>query len=192
MSQSEVQANGSVIKGDWRFLERAIGHSGNAVEPEDHEVLYRLHRQMFPRDRAVFVHEGLWWIIDAVRRKAYKDFLADKPWKYGRDRQEAAFCGLVPFYQYTDELGYFIRAGVCQEFRGAGIQRSMIRLREEAARAKGWWGCVTTTYCNPASSNNLIEEGWRQYQPVTPWMTQGTQYWRKVLNPDDPRVRSIL
>lgn len=91
-----------------------------------------------------------------------------------------AFCGLRgvgdPVY-----AGYLCRAGVIPEYRGRGIQKRLIRVRERKAKALGWPEVISDTNLNPASANSLIACGFRTYTPEEPWGFETATYWRKPL-----------
>lgn len=80
-------------------------------------------------------------------------------------------------------LGYLAWAGVLPMWRGQGIQRKFIRARVLKAQELGLQRVITYTLnTNPASSNNLIKEGFKLYLPSAGW-NMGAQalYWRKKL-----------
>jgi hypothetical protein len=41
---------------------------------------------------------------------------------------------------------------------------------------------ITDTIENPASSNHLIDCGFRLFDPITLWAKEASLYWRKELN----------
>lgn len=91
-----------------------------------------------------------------------------------------AFCILAPSLQWSDCV-YLARAGVLREFRGRGLQKRMITIRETLARKKGYVWSVSDTTENPASSNSLIAKGYKVYEPANPWGFKYSLYWRKKL-----------
>lgn len=91
-----------------------------------------------------------------------------------------AFCALAPSIRWNDCV-YLARAGVVPEFRGHGLQKRMIELRERWARKNGYRWAVTDTTDNPASSNSLIARGYRLYEPTVAWGPTRAIYWRKKL-----------
>ena len=64
-------------------------------------------------------------------------------------------------------------------YRGLGVQKKLIRVRERMARSLGWKWLISDTYNNPASTNNLTACGFKMYVPTTPYAGEGTLYWRK-------------
>lgn len=123
-------------------------------------LLNELQRTILPNDRLADVGLGWWWVIEV-------------------GKQPAGFCGLHPSLQFSD-AGYLCRAGVRPEFRGNGLQRKMIQLRERAARRLGFrWLVTDTARWNLASANSLAGAGFRLYEPSHPWGFRDSLYWRK-------------
>jgi GNAT superfamily N-acetyltransferase len=91
-----------------------------------------------------------------------------------------AFCVLAPSIQWGDCV-YLARSGVVPEFRGYGLQKKMITIRERWARKHGFRWSVTDTSENPPSANSLISRGYRLYEPSNPWGLSRAIYWRKKL-----------
>lgn len=91
-----------------------------------------------------------------------------------------AYAGLTPS-TYGPRVGYLKRAGVLEAFRGNGLQKRLLRVRERKARALGWKAIVTDTTDNPASANSLIAAGYKIFTPDFPWGFSSTIYWRKYL-----------
>lgn len=132
------------------------------IQPDDPKgaaLLDHLQRSILPSDRPAETGLGWWWVIE-------------------QDGQPAGFCGMHPSLQWSDTV-YLCRAGVRPEFRGRGLQRKMIRIRERAARRLGFTWLITDTSDNPASANSLIACGFRMYLPARPWGWRHTAYWRK-------------
>lgn len=94
------------------------------------------------------------------------------------DGNPAGFAGLT---RRGPSVGFLARSGVDERHRGKGLQRKLIKVREAAARVRGYTSVVSNTYDNPQSSNNLIACGYRQFAPAHPWGCEGTQYWIKKL-----------
>jgi ribosomal protein S18 acetylase RimI-like enzyme len=126
--------------------------------------LRELHKRLFPADPQPRYELGSWWLLDVGERAV-------------------AFCGIQPSQRWGD-TGYLVRAAVHPKFRGRGIQKQMIRLRENHARRQGWRWAITCTFNNPASANNLIACGYRLYEPADPYGAPGTLYWRRKLVAD--------
>ena len=135
-----------------------------SIEPADASgvaLLNHLQGLILPDDRPADHRIGLWWVVE-------------------EDGQPAGFCGVHPSVQWGDTL-YLCRAGVREEFRGRGLQRKMIQLRERAARRLGFRWLISDTTDNPASANSLIGCGFKTFTPSRPWGWKHTIYWRKEL-----------
>lgn len=91
-----------------------------------------------------------------------------------------AYAGLCPSHQWADGV-YLCRAGVAPEYRGLGLQRRMIEVRERWARKHGYLHAVTETRQNIASSRNLIKCGYLPFNPNHPWAFADSIYWTKTL-----------
>ena len=79
-------------------------------------------------------------------------------------------------------------SGVLRKYRGSGIQKRLIRVRERFARRSG---CVVvytyTTRDNAPSANSLISSGFRLYEPQYAWVGRDVLYWQKSLTPAKSR-----
>jgi GNAT superfamily N-acetyltransferase len=128
---------------------------------ENVELLYQLQTECLPYDKKYNVSDGVWWI-------AYQE------------SRPVAFAGVVPSSRWRD-TGYLCRSGVIKNYRGRGVQKRLIRVRQAYARKMGWAWLITDTYHNPPSSNSLISCGFRLFDPTNPWGAKGTLYWRKKL-----------
>jgi GNAT superfamily N-acetyltransferase len=135
-----------------------------AVDINDDDVVDEIHAL----DRLAFLESappikpetGHWWLA----------FSGDRPVAYG---------GYMPAATHVG-MGYLCRVGVLPEFRGHGLQRRFIRVREAHARRTGYAGLVTDTTANLPSANNLIRAGFVLFEPKAPWAFANTLYWRKV------------
>lgn len=122
-----------------------------------------LQKLALPGDKPYITSRGAWWV-------AYSG------------KEAVAFCGVVASHRWTDAM-YLCRAGVAPRFRGLGLQKRMLRVREAHARRNGMNWLITDTYNNPASGNSLISCGFKLWQPSVPWCKPGATYWRKRLTP---------
>jgi GNAT superfamily N-acetyltransferase len=116
----------------------------------------------FPNDEVLPVNAGLWWLV----------------WFKGNP---VGFAGITFPKESFPNAAHLSRAGVLPDHRGKGLQRRLIEVRARKAKALGLTHLITTTYCNPVSSNNLIEYGFRCYTPNEPWGAEGTNYWIKEI-----------
>jgi GNAT superfamily N-acetyltransferase len=125
-------------------------------------LLLWLQLETLPNDAPRDTRKGLWWV-------AYQG------------TEPIGFAGLVPSSRWTD-AGYMCRAGVVRAYRGKGIQKRLIRVRERKARELGWkWLITDTASYNVASSNNLAACGFKLFRPSSPWGYEDGLYWRKAL-----------
>jgi GNAT superfamily N-acetyltransferase len=112
-------------------------------------------------------------------------------WVIGWDGgTSAAYCAWKTVEHDGVPVGFHYRGGVLPGYRGHGLQRRMLRLREIRMREQGLTAAVTYTDADGAASmRSLIAEGYRPYAP-TPTTTLsglgrlgrvGFVHWRKVL-----------
>lgn len=128
------------------------------------DLLMEMQRITMPHDEHLKPEEALqWWI--AYDRGVPVGYAA-----LSRSKQVA-------------NRGYLSSAGVLPGYRGLGIQKKLIRVRQQYARRIGMTCLVTdTVVSNPASANSLIACGFRAFYPPTPWKIGAACYWRKELN----------
>ncbi|MCC8943744.1 GNAT family N-acetyltransferase [Bradyrhizobium sp. Arg62] len=135
------------------------------VEAQDEAVadsLAELHQLIFcDGTRVPDFEQGYWWIA----------FRGAKP---------IAFAGVIPS-TYVTNAGYLCRVGVVMPHCGHGLQVRLTRALEARARRAGWKAIVSDTTDNIFSANNFIRQGYRLFEPVSPWAWQHTLYWRKEL-----------
>lgn len=84
------------------------------------------------------------------------------------------------------EAAFLSRAGVLPGWRGRGLQRSAIRLRERWARREG--AALAVTYViagNTASMRSLVRCGYEPYDPQRAWAGRGMVYWIRRLRRRD-------
>jgi GNAT superfamily N-acetyltransferase len=133
------------------------------------EELANIHDATFfdPSIRADFDY-GHWWLVwDNTVPRIFK-------------APPVAFCGFVPAHA-TPGAGYLKRAGVLKQYRGQGLQRRLITVRERKARAIGLVTMLTDTTDNPPSANSLIRAGYKIFEPSYRWAFAHSIYWRKQL-----------
>src|SRR5215475_4721681 len=79
----------------------------------------------------------------------------------------AAYCAWKTVEHDGVAVGFHYRGGVLADYRGQGLQRRMLRLREDEMRQQGLAKAVTYTDADGAASmRNLIAEGYRPYVPT--------------------------
>jgi len=125
------------------------------------DALLRLQRRALPQDEPISTKVGWWWLA----------MDGDDP---------VAFAGSYQSSRWLDAI-YLCRAGVLASHRGQGLQKRLIKAREQHARSIGMNWLITDTTDNPASANSLIGCGFRLYEPAAPWAGPTSLYWRKRL-----------
>jgi GNAT superfamily N-acetyltransferase len=100
-------------------------------------------------------------------------------WLAYSGKEAIGFAGITPS-TIGPGVGYLKRAGVLPEHRGHGLQRRLLKARERKARELGWHSIITDTTSNVPSSNNLMDAGYRLFDPE-PWAWKESLYWRKDL-----------
>ena len=129
------------------------------ARPNQVETLRALHTLTFPCDDHEDYSSGAWWIV----------------WD---GYEPVAFAGMRGAVT-EDQAFYLSRCGVLKSHRGLRLQGRLLRKRLDHARSLDADVCISTTYQNTASANNLIRAGFRLYDPESPWGSAGTLYWRK-------------
>lgn len=109
--------------------------------------------------------EGAWWVV----------------WDASSAGALAGFCGVTPCPEIPG-AAYLCRAGVMPDYRGRGLQRRMIRVREGWAIRNGYARMVTETTDNVISANNLIRAGYTLFNPPEPWSFKRAIYFTKQLS----------
>jgi GNAT superfamily N-acetyltransferase len=100
-------------------------------------------------------------------------------WLVANGRELVGFCGLTPS-TYRPNTGYLKRAAVREGYRGHGLQRRMLTVRERHARSLGYDTLYTDTATfNYRSSNNLFRAGFELFRPDPIWNGEDFLYWRK-------------
>lgn len=126
-------------------------------------TLLRLQREILPATSLADVTCDHWWIL------------------YSETNKPVGFAGMKQSEQFADCV-YFHRAGVCDEHTGKKLQRRLIKARLRKAKAMGFnWAVTDTRLYNCASSNSLINCGFKMYKPSRPWGFDDACYWRLAL-----------
>jgi GNAT superfamily N-acetyltransferase len=124
-----------------------------------------LQRKTLPEDVPYKPDHGHWWIA------------------YDESGKPVGFGGLVRSIQFSD-TGYLCRAGVLGGYTGHGLQKRLIEVRLRKAKELGWNWLITDTTDNPASSNSLINCGFKLYEPSSPWAFKNSLYWKRKIDQD--------
>lgn len=136
-----------------------------ASDPVVAAMLQYLQLTALPNDTPIFSDHSsssYWWVVFD-------------------DTHPVAFASLTLSTQWAD-AGYLSRAGVLPAYRGQGLQKRLIRVREKKARQLGLNWLVTDTTNNPASANSLISCGYKTFTPSKPWGFEHSTYWMKRIN----------
>lgn len=127
-------------------------------DDEAAEDIHFLDRVCFGKTDAKLDLAGVWWLI------------------YSQGGHPAAYGGMKP---WTKNFGYVHRMGTSPHFRGNRLQRRLLRAMLRHAKAKDLAGLLTdTSYDNIASSNNMIEAGFKLFRPRVPWSFKDALYWQ--------------
>lgn len=111
---------------------------------------------------------------------SHRDIQKGYAWLVYYGSEPIAFALLAPS-STAPAGGYLSRVGVLEPYRGHGLQRRLISVRERKARALNWSVLVTDTTDNVPSANSLIRSGYTLYRPDFPWAFPDSLYWRKTL-----------
>lgn len=101
-------------------------------------------------------------------------------WLAFHEGEPVGFSGL---HIYKDcGTAFLCRAGVIKQYRGHGLQKRMIRVRDAYARKSGVNRIISyVAYGNVASANSLISCGYKLYIPKWEWGVGGCYYFQKIL-----------
>jgi len=84
---------------------------------------------------------------------------------------------------YSDGVCIFTRAWVHKPYRGKGFQKRMIDCRIRAAKKQGCITVITyTLHNNSYSANNLLDKGFRLYEPQYAYAGRDVIYFQKVID----------
>jgi GNAT superfamily N-acetyltransferase len=125
-------------------------------------VLDKLDKEGFP-DIPPYPKQGaLWWVVG--------------------DPAKDIVVGFAGLKCVGHDTAFLCRAYVKRAYKGLGIHRDLIRVREKAARKLGCKFLITYTHpLNLNSANNLISCGMKLYNPSNPFGMTGALYFRKDL-----------
>lgn len=138
---------------------------------EDFDLLSEIEKIVFDSTVDRMKPDSLWWLARYDGEPAGICSLTLHP---EHDCCELSLCGVVP------------------EFRGYGLQRRLIRVRERYGRQHGFERAVSYTRpWNFASANNLIRCGFELYEPEYKWGYKDCLYFRKRLRAREVRFSGI-
>ena len=125
------------------------------------QLLRKMQRELLQGSPIADPSLGHWWLV----------FDGEDP---------VGFASMVPSFRW-DKTGYLNRAGILTPYRGKGLQKRLIKVREAYARRIGYEHLISDTRFNPPSANSLIACGFKTYTPKYPWGFTTSIYWRKHL-----------
>jgi RimJ/RimL family protein N-acetyltransferase len=131
----------------------------------------RLNRELFNFPVNMISPEHWWWVI--------------------RDgHQIAGFAGLC---EDNEETAFIGPCGIAGEYRGRGLQRTLIVVRENLARWEGYLRTVSfTNIDNYASANNFIRCGYTIGPPWKPFSNvHQSLFWQKQLRESQNRPSEL-
>jgi len=118
--------------------------------------------ETFPALKRRHLSEGFWWFAFY-------------------ETEAVAFAGLVPMEPFPN-VGYLKRCYVLSDHRGNGLQRQLMKVREDKARSLGWHLLASETVVhNVPSARNFRAAGYEQVTPEQPWGNHPSLYWVKRL-----------
>lgn len=133
----------------------------SSSDTSKHRLLKNMQRECLRGSPIADPNKGAWWIV-------YDDTLP------------IGFASMVPSFRW-DKTGYLNRSGIMPAYRGLGLQKKLIKVREAYAKRIGYEHLVSDTRFNPPSANSLIACGFKTYTPKYPWGFTTSIYWRKHL-----------
>ena len=108
------------------------------------------------------------------------DDMVDSVWWIVRDEnmEPCGYCGMIVY----DNFAIHKRCGVLPRARRNGLQKRMLKTRENYARKHGCFSVGTYVQVqNHISANNLIKTGYRVYNPEWRWGGDDYLYVQKEL-----------
>lgn len=115
----------------------------------DIEKLEELDKSIFPKDEPYPKKGCYWWIVEV-------------------DGKPVGFAGIKVF----GKTAFLCRAGVKKGYRGRGIHKILIKVREKFCKNHLAVDTIATyvAFDNIRSMNNLIQSGYLAYKPPKKWL----------------------
>lgn len=109
--------------------------------------------------------------------------LLESYWWYAYHKGIAiGYSGLLYYPWLKEPAAFLYRTGVSKDYRGFGLQKRFIKVRERQALKDGYNRIISyTSYDNLASANSLISCGYKLYMPPTTWGVKNALYFQKYL-----------
>ena len=112
-------------------------------------ILDQLDIKLFPGEDPCYKKNKIWWLL------------------YNEDNP-IGFAGLKIIEQ--ENIGFLCRSGIYKKYRGQGLQKELIFERELYSKKIGLNKIITyTSKDNLPSANNLINCGYKLYEPENIW-----------------------
>lgn len=142
-------------------------------------LVQQLDREIFPEDEAISpfdLEESTWFVLS-------KETLLCVYAACDKRTAVQRYVGFGGVRKLTYENSAILtRAGVAEDVRGRGLHRVLIQARIDWAKSRQLDSIITyTSVDNHASSNNLIDLGFKLYNPAHPWVGEGFLYWIRSL-----------
>lgn len=133
------------------------------ISNEDIKTLNNLEIRTLGEDCLCQKTGAYWWLV------------------YDEDGEIAGFAGMM-YYPELDSA-FLYRSGILKKYRGNGLQKRLITVRERQAKKDGYSRIVTyTSYDNYPSANSLISKGYKLYKPPFMWGVENALYFQKTLD----------
>ena len=120
-----------------------------------------LHQKTFPEDE-FYEHKGNnYWLVK---------------------NEDGNYCGFCMATDIGSKMLFLSRVGVLKKYRGQGLHKRMIKIREAFAKRKGF-NCILTytTKDNYQSFAHLIKAGYKLYDPEYAYAGLNVFYFLKEL-----------
>ena len=128
------------------------------------DIVYQLHDKIFPNDDIPKLENAFHWLA------------------YNEDGDPIGFAVLRELKGINKGTYFLSRAGVLKKYRGKGIHKRLIMVRERYIKREG--GGTVVTYVsldNPSSYASLIRRGYISYEPESKYCGKNYMYLKKEL-----------
>ena len=130
--------------------------------------------------------------IEAIEAADRVCFPFDKPYMFAWDKNASwvahdkeELVGYLSAHPLRNGIWFFSRVGVMPSHRGQGLQRKLMTVMERHGRREGWREVVTYTVGrNGYSTANILEAGYRTYEPRKSYVGFQVVHLRKKLGND--------
>ena len=130
--------------------------------------------------------------IEAIEAADRVCFPFDKPYMFAWDKNASwvahdkeELVGYLSAHPLRNGIWFFSRVGFMPSHRGQGLQRKLMTVMERHGRREGWREVVTYTVGrNGYSTANILEAGYRTYEPRKSYVGFQVVHLRKKLGND--------